>query len=52
MGKTKVHGSGGRVFIPQNKTTFKTRLDPAPYTVTLVNGNRMHAQRHDGSAKV
>ena len=42
---------GDKVLIWQNKTTFKSLFDPLPYTVTEVNGNRVLAQRHDGSTR-
>ena len=40
------------MLIRQNKTTLKPPFDPSPYTVTEVNGNRVLAQRHDGSTRI
>ena len=38
--------------IRQNKTTLKPPFDLSPYTVTEVNGNRVLAQRCDGSTRI
>ena len=50
--KPKNIAVGDKVFIWQNRTTLKPPFDSSPYTVTEVNGNRVLAQRHDGSAKI
>ena len=41
-----------KVLIRQNKNTLKPLLDPSPYTVAEVNGNRVLAQRHDDSTRI
>ena len=50
--KTKNIAVGDKVLIRQNKTTLKPPFDPSPYTVTEVNGNRVPAQRRDGSTRI
>ena len=50
--KTKNIAVGDKVLIWQNKTTLKPPFDASPYTVTEVNGNRVLAQRHDGSTRI
>ena len=50
--RTKNIAVGDKVLIRQNKTTLKPPIDPSPYTVTEVNGNRVLAQRSDGSTRI
>ena len=50
--RTKNIAVGDKVLIRQNKTTLKPPIDPLPYTVTEVNGNRVFAQRSDGTTRI
>ena len=43
---------GDKVLIRQNKTTLRPPFDSSPYTVTEINGNRVLAERHDGSTRI
>ena len=38
---------GDEVLLRQRKTTTKPPFDPEPYTAVKVDGNRVHANRHD-----
>ena len=43
---------GDKMLIRQNNTTLKPPFDQSPYAVTELNGNRVLAQRPDGSTRI
>ena len=48
----KVITQGDQVLVKQKKSTTKTPYDPSPYTVTSIDGNRLHLIREDGSKRI